>query len=123
MSELTISTADGGRWVRPGSELAGQAAWYLDEEADAIELRLFWLCRGDGTDDHVEVVDCLRVARPAPSGSRSFRFRVPDGPYSFAGSLFTLSWALELVVLPPGETARLDLTVGPRPVEVRVSAL
>lgn len=122
MPELTISTADGSRWVRPGTELAGEVGWRLDDAADTIELRLFWLCRGEGT-EHVEVIDSLRVARPAPSGRRSFCFRVPNGPYSFVGTLFALSWALELVVLPSGETARFDLTLGPRPVEVRASAL
>jgi hypothetical protein len=42
----------------------------------------------------------------------------PKGPYAFSGKLITLAWAIELVVLPGGETERLDLLIGPAPVEV-----
>jgi hypothetical protein len=56
-------------------------------------------------------------------GDRSFSFRLPDGPYSFSGSLITLTWALELVALPNRTTERLDLVVAPTPVEVRLQSL
>jgi len=60
------------------------------------------------------------IANPDRAGNRSFRFRVPRGPYSFSGKLITLAWAVELVVLPSGETERLDLLVGPQPIEVEL---
>jgi len=116
---LTLRTADGRTWFRPGAVVEGEASWQLVEEAEAVEIRLFWYTSGKGTRD-VEIVDSLRTANSGASGSRSFRLRVPDGPYSFSGTLITLSWAIELVVDPGGATERLDLVVGPRPVEVQL---
>jgi hypothetical protein len=116
---LEITTRGGGRWFKPGETVGGTATWHLDGDAEAIEVRLFWFTSGKGSQD-VEVVGRLHLARPEISGSRSFEFSVPRAPYSFSGSLITLSWALELVTLPAGETDRFDLVIGPRPVEVRL---
>lgn len=117
--DLDLRTADGRTWFRPGEVIQGEASWQLDEEAEAVEIRLFWYTSGKGTRD-VEVVDSQRTASAGSSGSRSFSLRVPDGPYSFSGTLITLSWAIELVVDPGGATERLDLIVAPRPVEVQL---
>ena len=114
---LTISTKGGGSWFKPGEELEGTVFWQLDEEADAVDVRLFWYTEGKGTQD-VEVVANRHMAQPGLSGTRPFEFEIPRGPYSFSGKLITLSWAIELVVLPSGETERFDLVVGPQPVEV-----
>jgi hypothetical protein len=114
---LTLHTSDGGTWFKPGSLLAGRATWHLDEDAEATEIRLFWYTAGKGTQD-VGIVRTLRVDTPERSGYRDFSFSVPEGPYSFSGKLITLAWAVELVVLPSGETERLDLQIGPQPVEV-----
>jgi hypothetical protein len=67
------------------------------------------------------VVDSQRIERPELSGHTAFRFRLPNGPYSFSGRLITLAWAIELVVLPSEETQRFELLVGPRPVEVSIA--
>ncbi len=117
---LTIETRDGGSWFKPGETIEGNVSWHLDQETEAIEVRLFWFTRGTGAQD-VEVVTTRRMARPELSGTRSFEFAVPRGPYSFSGKLITLAWAVEVVVLPGGETERLDLTIGPQPVEVDIS--
>lgn len=114
---LTIQTTDGGTWFKPGELVEGTATWRLDAEADAVEVRLFWYTSGKGSRD-VEVIRSLRDEHPLPTGSRSFSLRVPEGPYSFSGKLITLAWAIELVALPSGETERLDLLIGPQPVEV-----
>lgn len=117
---LTINTIDGGRWFKPGETIEGKVSWQLDHDAEAIEIRLFWYTEGKGSQD-VEVVNEKRIASPDRLGDRSFRFRVPREPYSFSGKLITLAWAIELVVLPGGETERLDLLMGPQPVEVDLS--
>lgn len=117
---LTIETTDGRTWFKPGELIEGRASWYLDEEVDAIEIRLFWYTSGKGTRD-VGVERSLRIDGPDTSSYREFSFPAPDGPYSFSGTLITLAWAIELVLLPSGETERLDLGVGPRPVEVILS--
>jgi len=117
---LTLQTTDGGTWFKPGELVEGRGSWYLDEEAEAIEVRLFWHTTGKGTQD-VGIVHTLRIDGPDTSGHRDFSIRVPEGPYSFSGKLITLAWALELIALPSGETERLDLVIGPRPVEVSLT--
>lgn len=122
MAELTVNIEGDHRWFRPGSALSGEAAWRLETAADAIEIRLFWHTGGAGARD-VGVADSLRIDHPEPRGQTRFRFHIPDGPYSFTGQLITLRWAVELVVVPSGETERRDLVVGPRPVEIRLTAV
>ena len=117
---LTLQTNDGGTWFKPGELVEGRATWHADEEIEAVEVRLFWYTSGKGTRD-VEVVRLLRTEAPGVSGHRDFSIRVPEGPYSFSGKLITLEWAIEIVVLPSGETERLDLRIGPQPVEVDIS--
>lgn len=115
--KLVVTTADGGSWFKPGETIKINVEWYLDDEADAVEVRLFWYTEGKGTQD-VGLIQTGRIGRPELAGNRSFQMRVPRGPYSFSGRLITLAWAIEAVVLPSGDTERLDLTVGPRPVEI-----
>jgi hypothetical protein len=117
---LTISIDEGGRWFKPGETINGTVEWFLDDDVDEVEVRLFWFTSGKGTRD-VEVVARVHVEQPGRNGNRSFSFRVPTRPYSFSGSLITLTWGIELVALPGGETERLDLVIGPRPVEVQLT--
>ncbi len=117
---LTIHTNDGGSWFKPGELIEGRASWHLDGDTDAVEIRLFWHTSGKGSQD-VGIVRVLRDDSPDPSGQREFSIRAPEGPYSFSGKLITLSWAIELVALPSGETERLDLRIGPQPVEVEIA--
>lgn len=116
---LTITSESGGTWYRPGEIVLGSVTWRLEKEPVGLEIRLFWFTSGKGTRD-VEVVDTHRLESPGTSGSADFALQVPRGPYSFSGRLITLSWAVEAVALPAGETARLDLVVSPRPVEVAI---
>ena len=117
---LSLHTADGGTWFKPGELIEGRATWHLDSEPEAVEVRLFWFTTGKGSQD-VGIVRTLRTEAPGVSGQREFSMRLPEGPYSFSGRLITLAWAIEVVVLPGGETERLDLRVGPQPVEVDIT--
>ncbi len=122
MSTLRITTTDGRTWFKPGESINGAASWVTDEPAEALEVRLFWYTSGKGTEE-AEIVDSLSVPGPEPSGERRFSFRLPEGPYSFSGRLITLRWALEIVLEPSKEVERLDLLIGPRPVEVDIGRL
>ena len=119
MSWLSLDIEGARSWYEPGATLSGKASWSLDADADAVELRLFWFTEGRGTQD-VGIVAEKRIEAPGSSGSREFRFRLPEGPYSFSGKLITLKWALELIAEPSGLTERADLVVGPQPIEVRL---
>jgi hypothetical protein len=117
MTMLTLHTAEGRTWFAPGELIEGRSSWYFEGDVEAIEVRLFWYTTGKGSQD-VGIARTLRTDSPEISGHRDFSIRAPDGPYSFSGKLITLSWAIELVALPGGETERLDLRIGPQPVEV-----
>jgi len=117
MSTLKIGTYENRTAFRPGEELAGRVLWILDGEAEAVELRLFWYTSGKGTRD-VAIVDRVRFDAPQRRGQREFRFTLPASPYSFSGKLISLTWALELIVLPSDEAERLEITVSPTGQEV-----
>jgi hypothetical protein len=122
VSELRIEVDGGRRWFLPGETLSGRAVWRLEDDTEAVELRLFWYTSGKGTED-VAIIDSVRTDAAGTAGERGFSFRLPDGPYSFSGSLITLTWALELLTLPHGATERIEFVMAPTPVEVRLESL
>jgi hypothetical protein len=112
MSTLRIETRDQKTRFLPGEEISGAVVWWLDTPAEAVELRLFWYTQGKGTQD-IKIVETTRFEHPGTQGTREFRLRLPDEPYSFSGKLISLLWALELFVEPSEEVARLDITMSP----------
>lgn len=117
MADLSIDTVGKRRRFRPGEDVMGAAAWQLQKEADAVEVRLFWRTEGKGTQD-VGVAATQRFDNTGLSEVREFRLKAPPGPYSFSGRLISLIWALEMVVLPGRDAERLDITISPTGQEV-----
>lgn len=122
MSQLTIDIREGRTNFEPGEEVMGTAGWKLDQAPQAAELRLFWFTRGKGTED-ADVVETVRFDRPMSEETRSYRFRLPEAPYSFSGKLISLVWALELVAEPSKEVTRVEITVAPGGREVRLNSI
>jgi len=122
MTELRIETEDNRRWYLPGDTVSGRVSWNLDGPPETVEVRLFWHTTGKGTED-VEIINSSSFPAGGPRGDGAFSFPLPLGPYSFSGTLITLTWALELVCLPGGEVERFDLVVAPTPVEVELEGL
>ena len=122
MTVLRIDTDDNRRWYLPGDTISGKVVWDLDEPCETVELRLFWHTSGKGTED-VEIIDSLSFPADGTRGDRAFSLALPLGPYSFSGTLITLTWALELVALPDGAVERAELIVAPTPVEVQLEDL
>ena len=123
MSMLTLSLDDERAWYRPGAPVSGTFEWRLDADAQFLEIQLLWYTEGKGTQD-IEVVATARVERPEIGGRHSFSFTLPTtGPYSFSGSLISLSWAVEAVIDENGETQRLAILVGPRSSEIRLGPI
>jgi hypothetical protein len=96
----------------PGEPISGAVEWLLETPATGVEVRLFWYTRGKGTTD-VQIVKAQHFDAPGTSGPRTFRFVLPDEPYSFSGKLISLVWALEAVVQPGDRSARKELIVAP----------
>lgn len=122
MSALRIDLNTALTRFRPGEEIDGTVAWQLENSPREIELRLFWFTRGKGTED-VGVVQTLRFDLPLKDETRSFRFRLPEAPYSFSGKLISLVWALELIVQPTKEVTRREIVVAPDGQEVRLETM
>lgn len=119
MSELTIELTDGRRIFKPGEAVEGRVSWSVSG-ATAAEVRLFWYTRGKGTQD-VGIVDTVTFPNPQASEQRTFRFTLPDGPFSFSGSLISIVWAIELIVEPGSSAERREIVVSPSGREVVVS--
>lgn len=121
MSWLRLKTEGAKTAFHPGETLAGTADWKLDAPAkpgESVELRLVWFTGGRGTPD-AGLVETVRFEAPAEADRRDFRFRLPEGPYSFVGKLITLEWALEAVIVG-NVLGRLEITVSPTSEPVRL---
>lgn len=112
MSELKILLRDERKNFRGGETVEGVAGWRLEKPPTSAELRLFWFTRGKGTED-VGVVQTTRFDAPQLEEGRRFSFTLPIEPWSFSGQLVSLIWALELVIGPGEQTARVELIVSP----------
>ena len=121
MDLIELQTDDARNAYVPGETISGTVSWRLDAPADGVEVRLFWYTRGKGTTD-VQVVKAQHFDSAGTSGKRSFRFVLPEEPYSFSGKLVSLIWALEAVIQPGDRSQRLELVVGPGAQEVVLGA-
>lgn len=115
---LRISGPEEQRSRRPGDTIELLMAWELDRPPTMIEARLFWFTAGKGTQD-VTLVDTHSL-RPTARGDERVRFRLPQAPYSFSGSLITLAWAVELVA--DGIAERWEFVLSPDSQEIRLDA-
>ncbi|MBK8010361.1 MAG: DUF3592 domain-containing protein [Deltaproteobacteria bacterium] len=92
---------------QPGT-LVGQASWRLNADCDGLELRFFWYVSGKS--DHVfRTIEVRPLTNIEPLGTYPFAVAIPESPPAMSGELFTLTWALELVVIGGRDAVRLDL--------------
>ena len=96
----------------PSQTIDGTWGWQREDAPRKAMLRLFWYTEGRGTQD-VGVVEEIELPADQASLQGTFRFNIPDVPYSFQGQLVTLKWAIELVLNKGREVERLDLVVSP----------
>lgn len=96
----------------PGDMLRGTLRWSLDEASEEIKISLIWFTQGRGTQD-IRVADCETLRNAGRSGEKSFAFRLPVQPYSFQGTLISLSWAVEALTAPGEEFERESFTLAP----------
>ncbi len=122
MNTLTIVLEQNRTVFRPGDVVAGTARWQLEDQAKEAELRLLWYTQGKGDED-ASLVDTMTFTQPSLSDQRSFRLTLPNGPYSFSGSLISLTWALELSTRPGHNCERTEITVSPTGHEILLEAV
>ncbi len=112
MNDLRLFLKGNQTAFLPGATVEGALDWNLSGAAKALEVRLIWFTRGKGTPD-VSIVDSSRVEAPGPSGELPFRFLLPPAPHSFSGKLISLLWAVEAIVYPSKEAARVQFVMAP----------
>ncbi len=117
--QLTLQLNQDPTTLVPGQVIDGRVGWHLESPAKRAMLRLFWYTEGRGTQD-VGIVEELTLPEERATCSGSFRFTIPEAPYSFLGNLVTLKWAIELVLNKGKQVERLDLVVSPWVEQVRL---
>ena len=121
MNQLDITAQNAKQNYRPGEWFEGRAEWQCDHDVEAVEVRLIWFTRGKGDTD-VSVLDVQREENPPRIGCRTFRFQLPDSPYSFSGKLISLIWAIEVVIEGARDAARLEFTLAPDGREIELGS-
>jgi hypothetical protein len=118
---LELTLEHGQSSFEPGGRLAGVASWFAASAPSRLELQLSWTAQGWGGRD-LKIVETLTFSEPRPAERRPFILRLPPLPYSFRGTLMSISWALELVSWPGDEKVRVELTVAPGRREIHLAA-
>jgi len=116
---LVIQIRDSKTAFAPGDTVAGNVSWQVDSTPKNAELRLLWATSGRGIED-VNIVETLPFPNPQATETRPFSFTLPEGPYSFAGTLITLKWQLELAIDPRDQVEQVEITVAPEGKAVRL---
>jgi len=112
MTDLKI-LIDGDREAfRPGETIRGSVEWKHERAPKSVEARLYWRVEGSG-DGHVETLMTVAFENAGPQERRPFQFAFPRGPYSFEGRLLSLTWGVEVVILPGKHAARVEFVVAP----------
>lgn len=109
---IHLETLDNQTRFRPGDAVSGIAGWELGATPESVEVCLFWHTSGKGDRD-VGIVDRVMLTPTGPIDAQPYRLQLPAQPYSFSGTLMTLTWSIELIVEPDRHVARIDLTVSP----------
>jgi hypothetical protein len=118
MTGLHIELADDRSAFTPRESVEGRVSWSVNG-ATSAEVRLFWYTRGKGTED-VGLVDTVAFPNPQTTDQRTFRFALPEAPYSFSGKLISILWAIELIIEPGPSVERREIVMSPSGREVVV---
>lgn len=110
MNSLRIGIHENRAEFQPGEELDGAVYWELKKAPSVVEVNLLWFTSGRGFEDSA-VADSVRLENPQAGETRTFRFPLPESPYSFSGKLITLHWAVEAVA--GSESARAEFALAP----------
>lgn len=106
----------------PGDRIEVTVLWAFSRVPGTIDVRLFWITRGKGTED-IEIVDRSSIRAPTVAGEERCVFVLPEAPWSFSGKLISLVWGVEAVVAAPEQAARCEFVLAPDAAEIRLGEI
>jgi hypothetical protein len=109
---LALTLEDASAAFEPGAPISGVASWSAPAPPRGMELRLSWRLEGQWERD-LKIASTLPLADPRATEQRPFILPAPAAPYSFHGTLLSLTWTLELVTLPSEEKTAIALIIAP----------
>jgi hypothetical protein len=112
MPTITVELADHRRSFSPGETVNGQVSWQCDAPPQSAELRLIWSTDGRGISDE-DIVQTIPFPSPRAAESRPFTLTLPEAPYSFSGTLITLSWSIEVFLQPGDNSGGVGIVLAP----------
>lgn len=118
MTKLELDVKGGQVAFEPASVLAGEVRWEQDKPLKWLRVRALWYTEGKGDLDSATVEE-VEFESCTPFGSESFKFQLPEGPYSFSGKHISLLWAIEAEA-KPGGVERLDFIMAPGGEEIEL---
>src|ERR1043165_7353473 len=110
MNSIAIEIADEARFFKPGQKLKGSAVWTAAPVPHRVEVRLFWFTSG-AAPTQVRIVNRSVIKNVKDRRFTTFEFTMPPGPWSFAGRLVTLHWAVEAILFPSRASAITRITL------------
>lgn len=119
--KMTIELDDNREGFLPGEGFRGRVIWKLDSKPEKVRVRLLWTTRSEGEKDE-EVLEAVAYDGLALQGAREFTMRLPTGPYSYRGTLFSLVWGIEAVAEPSGSTVFKEIAVSPTRATIDLSS-
>lgn len=105
---------------QPFQELRGKVRITAANPPRSLELRIFWFTKGRG-DEEASVVH--RLSLNPTQALTDFIWELPAAPYSFAGQLITLAWAVEVVDERENSLDLVPFLLSPSGEEVQLEAL
>jgi hypothetical protein len=120
--QFAVFLSDNRTAFRPGETLNVAALWALASAPARVEARLFWRTCGKGTED-IEIVARQPLTGVGAAGEQTVPFTLPDSPWSFSGKLISLTWGVEVVAEPGGQSARCEFVLGPNGQEILLPVL
>ncbi len=118
-SELAVFLPGNRTAFEPGERIDITVLWAFERPPGLLDVRLFWITRGKGTED-IEVVANGSIRADVAAGEGSCSFTLPEAPWSFSGKLISLVWGVEAVVASPARTALCEFVLAPGAVEIRL---
>ena len=94
MGSLIVTIEEDKESFAPGEPIRGTVRWEGFSKPGEVEIILTYRTEGSGVQD-VDEIDSVVLPSSATSGSNSFSFRLPEGPYSFNGEYISLIWSID----------------------------